>query len=99
MKKITAVFSDSEDGDLCLMRLAPYISSYTIDAHEENYFFDYTTPDCGLNSYWGVDTPVFMNVSSYNARPRHMTVNIDYLNKFESNVKKILRQYGGRIEG
>ncbi len=98
MKKITAVFSNSEDGELCLMRLAPYISSYSIDVNEGNYFLDMTTPDCGLNSYWGVDTPGFMNVSGYTARPRHMTANIDYLNKFESNVKKIVRQFGGRIE-
>jgi len=99
MKKITAVFSDSDDGELCLMKLAPYIGSYSIDTHDENYFYDYTTPDCGLNSYWGVDTPVFMNVSGYSSRRKNMRVHIDYLNQFESNVKKILRQYGGRVEG
>ena len=99
MKKITAVFSSSEDADLCLIRLAPYISSYSFDTDDGNYFLDMTTPDCGLNSYWGVDTSGFMNVSGYTFRPRSVTVNIDYLNKFENNVKKTVRQYGGRIEG
>jgi len=98
MKKIIALFPGTEDAELCLMKLSPYITSAAL---EPLAAFDapvLPSADCGLNTFWGVD-PMYQWINGTAAYERkNIKLRADFPNRFESTVQRIIRQFGGICE-